>query len=81
LNPNPQSGQLALTLEILSDAQLGATGAAHDCLFAELGAPPHMRGVASFHLMANETGIIFSATGALDRHDIKCASVVSAART
>jgi hypothetical protein len=70
-----------LTLEILADAQLRAAGAAQNCLLVELGATPNPRRVISFRLMAKETGIIAPATCELDRHDIKRASVVSAART
>jgi hypothetical protein len=70
-----------LTLEILADAQLGATGAAQNCLLVELCATPNTRRVVSFRLMAKETGITAPATCELDRHDIKLASVVSAART
>ena len=70
-----------LAFQILADGQFSTTGAAQNRLLVEPGATPDVRVVVSFGLMALKTRIISLATLELDRHDIKCAPIVSAAGT
>lgn len=70
-----------LAFQILADGQFSTTGAAQNRLLVEPGATPDLRVVVSFGLVAIKTRIISLATFKFDRHDIKCAPIVSAAGT
>jgi hypothetical protein len=70
-----------MAFEILADCQFTTTGPAQNRLLLEFGTAPDTSSVASFRLMAKETGIIAPATGELDRHDIERTPIMSTPRT
>lgn len=70
-----------LTIQVLTNCQLGSTAAAEHCLLVEFNLKPNLGGMPSFQLVAVKAGIIGQAAFELYSDDIQLAAIVRAAST
>jgi hypothetical protein len=71
----------SLAIQVLTNCQLGPTGAAENCLLVEFSLQPNLSGMPRFHLVAVKAGIIRQAAFELYRDNIELAAIVRATGT
>ena len=70
-----------LAIQVLTNCQLGPTGAAKHCLLVEFSLQPNLGRMPGFQLVAVKAGIIGQAAFELYGDDIQLAAIVRAAST